>query len=70
MDTVFRWVETDVNLWRSRISIIYSVTLRIWLPILNIIFNDFVMAYRILDWLCYVPNIVFAFFWIRKKGLI
>ncbi|MGB5666227.1 MAG: DUF2306 domain-containing protein [Maribacter sp.] len=47
-----------------------AVTLRIWLPILNIIFEDFVTSYRIVAWLCWVPNIVFAFFWVRKKGLI
>ena len=47
-----------------------AVTLRIWLPILNIVFDDFVVAYRIVAWLCWVPNIVFAFFWVRKRGLI
>jgi len=47
-----------------------AVTLRIWLPILNIIFEDFVTSYRIVAWLCWVPNIVFAFFWVRRKGLI
>ncbi len=47
-----------------------AVTLRIWLPILNIVFDDFVVAYRIVAWLCWVPNIIFAFFWVRRKGLI
>ena len=47
-----------------------AVTLRIWLPILNIIFDDFVTSYRIVSWLCWVPNIVFAFIWVRKRGLI
>lgn len=47
-----------------------AVTLRIWLPLLNIVFDDFVIAYRIVAWLCWVPNIVFAFFWVRKRGLI
>ena len=47
-----------------------AVTLRIWLPILSFIFDDFVVAYRIVAWLCWVPNMVFAFFWVRKKGLI
>lgn len=45
-----------------------AVTLRIWLPILNIIFDDFVIAYRIVAWLCWVPNVIFAFFWVRKRG--
>ena len=47
-----------------------AVTLRIWLPILNIVFDDFVVAYRIVAWLCWVPNIIFAFFWVKKRGLI
>lgn len=45
-----------------------AVTLRIWLPLLNIVFDDFVLAYRIVAWLCWVPNMVFAFFWVRKRG--
>lgn len=45
-----------------------AVTLRIWLPILNIIFEDFTIAYRIVAWLCWVPNLIFAFFWVRKRG--
>ncbi|EAR02074.1 DUF2306 domain-containing protein [Maribacter sp. HTCC2170] len=45
-----------------------AVTLRIWLPILNIIFEDFAIAYRIVAWLCWVPNMIFAFFWVRKRG--
>ncbi|MGB5436448.1 MAG: DUF2306 domain-containing protein [Maribacter sp.] len=47
-----------------------AVTLRIWLPILNLVFDDFIVAYRIVAWLCWVPNIIFAYFWVRKKGLI
>lgn len=47
-----------------------AVTLRIWLPTLTFIFGDFTIAYRIVAWLCWVPNLVFAFFWVRKKGLL
>lgn len=46
-----------------------AVTLRIWLPILAFAFGDFITAYRIVAWLCWVPNIIFAFFWVRKRGL-
>lgn len=46
-----------------------AVTLRIWLPALTIAFGDFVTAYRLVAWLCWVPNIVFAFFWVRRRGL-
>ncbi|RKN79719.1 DUF2306 domain-containing protein [Ulvibacterium marinum] len=46
-----------------------AVTLRIWLPLLTIIFHDFTMAYRIVAWLCWMPNMIFAFFWVRRRGL-
>jgi uncharacterized membrane protein len=46
-----------------------AVTLRIWLPLLTIGFGDFVPAYRVVAWLCWVPNVVFAYFWVRRKGL-
>ena len=47
-----------------------AVTLRIWLPLLTIAFGDFIIAYRIVAWLCWGPNIIFAYFWVRRKGLI
>ena len=37
-----------------------AVTLRIWLPILQTIFGDFDTAYRIVAWLCWVPNLIVA----------
>jgi hypothetical protein len=38
-----------------------AVTLRIWLPILIAIFGAFDPAFRIVAWLCWVPNLVFAY---------
>ncbi|MBA4746066.1 MAG: DUF2306 domain-containing protein [Muricauda sp.] len=46
-----------------------AVTLRIWLPLLTIIFGEFLLAYKIVAWLCWVPNMVFAQLWVKKKGL-
>jgi len=65
----------DISLHKAYMIYSYAacfaaVTLRIWLPILNIVFDNFVVAYRIVAWLCWVPNIIFAFFWVKKKGLI
>lgn len=37
-----------------------AVTLRIWLPLLMIIFQDFLIAYSIVAWLCWVPNLLVA----------
>jgi hypothetical protein len=38
-----------------------AVTLRIWLPLLTILFDNFVTAYTIVAWLCWVPNIFVAY---------
>lgn len=46
-----------------------AVTLRIWLPLLTIVFGEFLVAYKIVAWLCWVPNIIFAHLWITRKGL-
>lgn len=47
-----------------------AVTLRIWLPLLTVVFGEFLTAYRIVAWLCWVPNILFAYIWVRRKGII
>ncbi|MCB9082240.1 MAG: DUF2306 domain-containing protein [Lewinellaceae bacterium] len=44
-----------------------AVTLRIWLPILTLVLADFTPAYRIVAWLCWVPNLVVAYLLIRTK---
>ena len=43
-----------------------AVTLRIYLPILVIIFHDFVSAYLIVAWLCWIPNIIVAYFLVKQ----
>ncbi|WP_114749708.1 DUF2306 domain-containing protein [Pleomorphovibrio marinus] len=37
-----------------------AVTLRIWLPLLSTLFGDFLIAYKITSWLCWVPNLIVA----------
>lgn len=37
-----------------------AVTLRVWLPMLQVIFGDFYTAYRLVAWLCWVPNLAVA----------
>ena len=46
-----------------------AVTLRIWMPLLVLAFGEFLPAYRVVAWLCWVPNLAFAFFWVRYKGI-
>ncbi len=44
-----------------------AVTLRVWLPLLQGVFHlDFVDAYRMVAWLCWVPNVIFAEFLIQR----
>ena len=38
-----------------------AVTLRIWLPLLTMAFGDFLPAYKIVAWLCWVPNLFVAY---------
>lgn len=44
-----------------------AVTLRIYLPLLTMLFHDFIKAYLLVAWLCWVPNILVAYF-IAKKA--
>jgi hypothetical protein len=44
-----------------------AVMLRLWLVPLTMIFGDFIPAYRIVAWLCWVPNIVVAYLITRPK---
>lgn len=44
-----------------------AVTLRVWLPLLSIAIGEFNSAYRIVSWLCWVPNLIVAFLIVRNK---
>ncbi|MDA0194927.1 MAG: DUF2306 domain-containing protein [Bacteroidetes bacterium] len=45
-----------------------AVTLRLWMPILPIAFQlEFIESYRIISWLCWVPNLVFAELLIQRN---
>ena len=46
-----------------------AVTLRIWLPMSQIAGMEFIEAYRIIAWLCWVPNILFAEWLIHRLKL-
>lgn len=47
-----------------------AVTLRIWNPLLIGLTGDFISAYTIVAWLCWVPNLAVAFLIIKKRKLI
>lgn len=44
-----------------------AVTLRIWLPLLMVITGDFILAYLIVGWLSWVPNLAVAYFIIKRQ---
>ncbi len=43
-----------------------AVTLRIYLYPLAFFFHDFIKAYLIVAWLCWVPNIIVAYFLVKR----
>lgn len=43
-----------------------AVTLRIWLPLLTMLFNDFNTGYKIVSYLCWVPNLIVAYFIVKR----
>jgi uncharacterized membrane protein len=45
-----------------------AVTLRIWLPLLTMLFENFITAYTIVAWLCWVPNIFVAYLITRQTN--
>jgi len=60
---------------KHQIMMIYSysacfaaVTLRIWLPILTIIYGDFSKAYLVVAWLCWIPNLIVGYLITRKAA--
>ena len=46
-----------------------AVTLRIYLPLLIMVFHDFTTAYLIVAWLCWLPNLVVAYYINQRQRL-
>ncbi|MFN0180268.1 MAG: DUF2306 domain-containing protein [Gemmatimonadales bacterium] len=51
---------------RSYALIFAAVTLRFELPLLSAALGDFLPAYRIIAWMCWVPNLLAAEWYIRR----
>lgn len=65
------------NIEAHKIFMIYSyaaclaaVSLRILLPILQISLGGFDLAYSMVAWLCWVPNLLIAHFIVTRQGMI
>ncbi|MGS2739851.1 hypothetical protein [Sinomicrobium sp. M5D2P17] len=48
----------------------YVVTLRIWLPLLEMLLGNFPDAYRIVAWPAWVPNLIVAYFIVKNKSAV
>jgi len=47
-----------------------AVTLRLWLPILVLLFKgDFIPAYQVVAYLSWIPNVLFAYWYVEKNGI-
>ncbi|HSV57888.1 MAG TPA: DUF2306 domain-containing protein [Variovorax sp.] len=46
-----------------------AVTLRIYLPLPSLLGIDFLPAYQAISFLCWVPNLLVAEWWLRTRGL-
>ncbi len=67
--------KKDINLHEGMMIYSYAacfaaVTLRLWLPLLQLTIGEFLIAYKIVAWLCWVPNLIFAGILVRKKRLL
>lgn len=66
--SAYRYVKSGDIIGHQRMMV-YSyaacfsaVMLRLWLPLLIMYFKDFIPAYQIVAWLCWVPNLIVAYF--------
>jgi len=62
----------DIDLHQKMMTYSYAacmaaVTLRIYLPLLTMAFNDFTTAYLIVAWLCWLPNLVVAYYITKRQ---
>ncbi|QSQ14160.1 DUF2306 domain-containing protein [Myxococcus landrumensis] len=69
------WHIKNQRIEEHRLMMVYSyaacfaaVTLRLWLPFLVRGTGDFISAYRIVAWLCWVPNMGVAYLLTRRQS--
>ncbi|EZH71720.1 membrane protein [Aquimarina atlantica] len=59
-------IQHQTMMYYSYAACFSAVTLRIWLPVLIMLIGDFIIAYRIVAWLCWIPNLIFAYYLVSK----
>ena len=55
-------IKHQIFMYYSYAACFAAVTLRVWLPILLVFMDDFIVAYRMVAWLCWVPNLLFGWY--------
>lgn len=45
-----------------------AITLRVYLPLSVVMHLDFTVAYPVIAWLCWIPNLIFAEFYVRRAA--
>jgi len=55
-------------MFRNYAATFAAVTLRLWLPLLQVIGVDFTLAYQSVGWLSWVPNVLIMEGWLRWRG--
>lgn len=63
VDAHRRWMVRSFALTFS------AVTLRIYLPLASVAGVDFLLAYRIIAWMCWVPNTVWAEWYLGRRRI-
>lgn len=53
---------------RSFALTLAAVTLRVYLPLSSLLALDFLVAYRVVSWLCWVPNILLAEWFLGRRA--
>ncbi|MCP3167799.1 DUF2306 domain-containing protein [Myxococcus qinghaiensis] len=68
------WLIKNRRVEEHRLMMTYSyaacfaaVTLRLWMPLLIHALGDFVSAYRVVAWLCWLPNLGVAYLVSRRQ---
>ena len=64
-----RFADHERWMVRSFALTFAAVTLRLYVPVSQVLGFDFMIAYRAIAWLCWVPNLIVAELLIRRWGL-
>jgi len=57
-------------MFRNYATTFAAVTLRIWLPLLQVAGVDFILAYRTVSWLSWLPNLLMIEWWLRRRQVV